>query len=100
MVLKGRELRHARIRKKVIGTPGRPRLCVFRSLNHLSAQLIDDTSCKVILGLSTNNPDMKSKIKSGGNVKAAQALGQEIAAKAKEKGLQKVVFWDVQREGF
>lgn len=92
MRIKGRELRHKRIRHKLIGTKDRPRLCVFRSLQNLSAQLIDDIEGKTILSMTTASKDLKSKIKYGGNVKAALALGEELAKKAKESGIEKVVF--------
>ncbi len=84
--------RHRRVRRKVIGSQERPRLCLHRSLNNLSAQIIDDVSRKIIFVLSTLNKDVKSKIKSGGNVQAASILGEALAKKAIEKGIIKVSF--------
>lgn len=84
--------RHQRVRRKVIGSQERPRLCLHRSLNNLSAQIIDDVSSKIIFGLSTLNKDVKSKIKSGGNIQAASILGEALAKKAIEKGIIKVSF--------
>jgi len=88
----GQELRHIRVRKKVIGTGAKPRLCVTRSLKNLSAQLIDDIEHKTLLALSTNSPLFKGKIKDGGNVKAALLLGEAFAKNAAEKGFSAVVF--------
>ncbi|MFH1868248.1 MAG: 50S ribosomal protein L18 [Candidatus Omnitrophota bacterium] len=87
-----RKMRHSRIRKKVIGQGERPRLCVSRSLNNLSAQIIDDTAGKTLLSLSTFSKDVKPEIKYGGNVKAAALLGKNLAEKAKAKGIATVVF--------
>lgn len=87
-----RLLRHARIRKKISGTPERPRLSVYRSLKHLEAQLVDDTKQQTVVSLSTRDKEFASKIKNGGNVKSAQALGQAFAAKAKKGGFSAVVF--------
>ena len=84
--------RHERIRKDVQGTSDRPRLCVHRSLKNLSAQIVDDTTGKVLLGKSTLAKDVKSKIKSGGNVEAASVLGASVAAVAISKGIKKVSF--------
>ena len=84
--------RHNRIRKKVSGTEKRPRLCLNRSLNNLTAQIIDDVSGKTLVSLSTFNKDIKKQLPYGGNKKAAEALGKIIAAKAKDKGITSVVF--------
>ncbi len=84
--------RHERIRKGIAGTTERPRLCLHRSLNNLQAQIIDDTSAKVIIGKSTLAKDVKSKIKTGGNIKAAVILGESVAAEAIKKGIKKVAF--------
>ncbi len=90
--IRQRVLRHKRARKKIIGTSKRPRLCVYRSLKNLSAQLVDDTNGKTILSLSTFSKDAKKSISYGGNAKAAVLLGQLIAEAAKEKGITEVVF--------
>ena len=87
-----RVYRHQRIRKSVVGSTERPRLCLHRSLNHLQAQIIDDTSGKVILGKSTSAKELCGKTKSGGNISAASILGEALAAVAKKKGITKVCF--------
>ena len=87
-----RTARHQRLRKKVTGAPGQLRLCVHRSLKNLQAQIIDDIQKKVLFGLSTLDKDLRAKMKTGGNVVAASILGEAIAVKAKEKGIQKVCF--------
>ncbi len=87
-----RVYRHKRIRKDMSGTPERLRLCVYRSLNNLFAQIIDDQKQKVLFGVSTLNKDLRKKIKSGGNVAAAEILGEALAKIAKEKGVLKVCF--------
>ncbi len=84
--------RHRTIRLKMHGTSSRPRLVVRRSLSHFYVQLIDDTESKILLSLSTNCKEIKQKILSGGNVKAAQFLGEQFAAKTKEKNITKVLF--------
>lgn len=89
--IEGRERRRKIIRKKVVGTSERPRLSVYRSLNNLYAQLIDDDSGKTIVSLSTVSPDVKSK-KDGGNVKGASALGSALADVCKKNNITKVVF--------
>lgn len=87
-----RERRVMRVRKKIFGTKERPRLCVYRSLNHFYAQIIDDMEGKTLVAISTADKDVKSTIKSGGNVHAAAALGAKFAEIAKSKGIGKVVF--------
>ncbi len=84
--------RHKRIRKQVFSTHNRLRLCVHRSLNNIHAQIIDDIQGKVLFGISTLDKSLKSKMKSGGNVVAASLLGEFLAIKAKEKGIQRVCF--------
>lgn len=93
-VSSNRIIRHFRIRKRVSGTPERPRLCLYRSLGHLEAQLVDDFDQKTIVGFSTKAKDFKKTagVKSSGNVKAAVQFGKYVAEKAKAKGIQKVVF--------
>ncbi len=88
----GRVKRHRRIRKKIVGTAERPRLCVYRSLNHMYAQLVDDTKGTTLMTVSTRSPDLKDKIKAGGNVKAATVVGEVLAERALGKGLTKAVF--------
>ena len=84
--------RHERLRKVVVGTSERPRLCVHRSLNHLYVQVIDDSTGKVLLGKSTQAKDLKSAFKSGGNVQAASVFGEKFAKEAVNKGIKKVCF--------
>ena len=80
---------HERIRKKMYGTSERPRLAVFRSLSHIYAQIIDDSKGVTLASASSVEKAGKTK---GGNVAAAKAIGKLIAGRAKEKGLQRVVF--------
>jgi len=79
---------HDRIRAKVQGTAERPRLNVYRSLNHIYAQVIDDAQGVTLVSAST----VASKAKTGGNVAAAKEVGKLVAERAKEKGIKKVVF--------
>lgn len=91
--IEGREKRHRRIRKKIIGTKERPRLSIRRSINHLYAQIIDDTAAKTLISLSTLSPDLRSKLaKAAGNVKGASLFGAVFAEKCKKEGITKVVF--------
>ena len=81
---------HKRIRNKVTGTSERPRLAVFRSLNHIYAQIIDDVKGQTLVSASSTEPDLRGK--SGGNAAAAKEIGKLIAERAKEKGINRVVF--------
>ena len=81
---------HSRIRKKVRGTADRPRLAVFRSLNHIYAQVIDDVSGKTLATASTIEKDLRGS--SGGNVEAAARVGKAIAERATAAGVSSVVF--------
>ncbi|HZL55865.1 MAG TPA: 50S ribosomal protein L18 [Bryobacteraceae bacterium] len=80
---------HARIRKKLKGTPERPRLAVFRSVAHIYAQVIDDSKGTTLVAASSMEKDSGP---TGGNVAAAKAIGTRVAERAKEKGINKVVF--------
>jgi large subunit ribosomal protein L18 len=82
---------HERIRKKVQGTAERPRLNVYRSLNHIYVQVIDDLNGKTLVSASTAE-GKKGERRTGGNVAAAKAIGKTIAERAKAKGIEKVVF--------
>ncbi|MFY9559703.1 MAG: 50S ribosomal protein L18 [Terriglobales bacterium] len=82
---------HDRIRKKVIGTPERPRLNVYRSLNHIYAQVVDDLKGVTIAAASTAE-GKKSDRTTGGNVASAKNVGKAIAERAKQKGITQVVF--------
>jgi large subunit ribosomal protein L18 len=84
--------RHRRIRKKMSGTAERPRVCIHRSLKNMSVSIIDDTSGKVLMGLSTLAKEIKGKVKNGGNIKAAEALGEAFARLAVSKGIKVVSF--------
>jgi large subunit ribosomal protein L18 len=79
---------HTRIREKVHGTAERPRLNVYRSLNHIYAQIIDDTKGHTLVSAST----LASKQKTGGNIAAAKEIGKQVAGRALEKGIKRVVF--------
>lgn len=83
-----RKARHARIRKRVEGTAERPRLCVFRSLKHLSVQIIDDTKGVTLAAAST----MEKALASTPNVEGAKKVGEAIGKRAKERGITQVVF--------
>jgi len=85
-----RSRRRTGIRKRVIGTPQRPRLCVYRSLNHMYAQVIDDLAGKTIVSASTL--DKEGRPESPGNTDAAASVGVRIAEKAKAAGVNTVVF--------
>ena len=82
---------HERIRKKVQGTAERPRLNVYRSVNHIYVQLIDDLAGKTLIAASSA-VGKKGLRKTGGNVASAKEIGKAIAEKAKSKGISKVVF--------
>jgi large subunit ribosomal protein L18 len=84
--------RHRRVRRKVFGTPERPRLAVFRSSEHIYAQVIDDTAHHTLVAASTLDPQLKSELKSGANCSASVLVGKLIAARLLEKGIEKVVF--------
>ena len=81
---------HSRIRKKVRGTAERPRLAVFRSVNHIYAQVIDDVNGKTLASASTVEKDLKGA--TGGNVEAAQRIGTAVAERALAAGVSSVVF--------
>ena len=90
--LRKRTRRHLRIRRKVVGTAERPRLSVYRSLKHIYCQIINDIEGRTLGAASTESPDLRSQIKYGGNVVAAEIVGKKIAEEAKNKGITKVVF--------
>jgi large subunit ribosomal protein L18 len=86
-----RTRRQGRVRNKINGTSQRPRLNVFRSLNNIYAQIIDDEKGITLVSASTLSPELKGKL-SGGNVEGARSVGALIASKALEKGVNIVVF--------
>lgn len=81
---------HERIRQRVKGSPERPRLAVFRSLKHISAQVIDDHAGHTLV--SASSVEKKAGIGNGGNVAGAKGVGKLLAQRAHEKGIKKVVF--------
>jgi large subunit ribosomal protein L18 len=83
---------HDRVRMKVSGTSERPRLCVYRSLDHIYAQIIDDHAGKTLVAASSADKDTKKNLKGGGNVAAAKVIGKAIAERAKAAGVARVVF--------
>ncbi len=84
--------RHTRVRKKIQGTAQRPRLNVYRSLNHIYVQVIDDAAGETLVSASTLDPALKGAIKGGGNIEGARAVGELAAKKCLEKGIENVVF--------
>lgn len=85
--------RKKRIRAKIVGTPERPRLCVFRSAKHIYAQIIDDHQGRTLAEASSLSKDLRlSVVSSGGNKQGAGIVGSEIAKRALAKGIKKVVF--------
>jgi len=85
-----RQAVHKRIRSKIAGSAERPRLAVFRSVNHIYAQLIDDAKGVTLASASTTETAWKGR--TGGNIAAAKEIGKAIADRAKEKGIKSVVF--------
>lgn len=81
---------HSRIRKKVRGTPERPRLAIFRSVNHIYAQVIDDENGRTLAAAATTEKDLKGA--TGGNTEAAQRIGRAIAERALAAGISNVVY--------
>src|SRR5512138_1853079 len=92
-----REKRRARIRRKISGTPERPRLTVYKSLKHMYAALVDDTSGKTLLSVGTTSKVLKNEVKDDDKTAAAKKVGAALAQAAKAKGIEAVVF---DRNGF
>lgn len=84
--------RHQRVRKDLYGTPEKPRLCVFRSNKNISVQVIDDVNGVTLVAASSLDKDLKGQIKNGGNKEAAKAVGEAIAKRALDKGIENVAF--------
>ena len=84
--------RHRSVRRRVMGTPQRPRLCVYRSLKHIYAQVIDDLSGRTLATASTLSEGLRGGLKGTGNCAAAAKVGELIAARAREAGIQAVCF--------
>jgi large subunit ribosomal protein L18 len=90
--IEGRERRKLRIRRKISGTPERPRLSVFRSLKHIYAQVVDDVAGKTLAHCSTLSKDVKPQADETTKSEAAKLVGKTLAAQLKAKGITKVVF--------
>ncbi len=87
-----RKLRHRRVMKKITGTSLRPRLCVFRSLNHIYAQIIDDSIGQTLVSMSTLDPQVRNNVGQVVKVKEAEMVGSQLAKEALNKGITHVVF--------
>ncbi len=87
-----RRTRQLRVRQRVIGTSERPRLNVFRSLNHIYAQIIIDETGRTLASASTIDPEIKGQVKRGGNIEAAKLVGAAVAKRALAAGVTEVVF--------
>lgn len=87
-----RVIRHARVRKKISGTPERPRLCVYRSNAHIYAQIIDDAAGTTLVSASTVEKDISSQIAELDKKGAGKIVGKTVAQRAVEKGITEVVF--------
>ncbi len=83
---------HLRVRTRVTGTPERPRLCVYRSLGHIYAQVIDDRTGRTLASASSLDKEMRKQLKGGGNVAGAKVVGKAIAERARAAGVELVVF--------
>lgn len=95
--VEARVRRRKRVRKRVKGTPERPRLSVFRSLRHTYAQVIVDTTGQTIISASTLSKEIRGELKQTGNTEAAKKVGELIARKSIDKGIKMVVF---DRDGY
>ncbi len=84
--------RQRRVRKKLTGTPERPRLCVFRSSKHIYAQVVNDENGTTLASASTLDPEVKAQVAYGGNKAAASAVGKAVAERAKQAGIDKICF--------
>ena len=87
-----RDRRHRRVRAKVEGTGSHPRLCVFRSLNHIYAQVIDDTKGNTLVSASSLDPDIKSETDGKVKIERAKLVGTRVAKRALGNGIERVVF--------
>jgi len=87
-----RDKRHHRLRRRVRGTTDRPRLAVFRSLNHIYAQLVDDDTSRTVVAADSRSKEFRTGQPRGGNVAAAKAVGTLLAQRAKAAGVERVVF--------
>lgn len=87
-----RERRELRVRKKIVGTMQRPRLVVARSNQNIQAQIVDDVSGRTLCAASSVSKDLRGQVSYGGNVKAAEIVGQKIGEKARSMGIELVAF--------
>lgn len=87
-----RVIRHARVRKKISGTPDMPRLCVYRSLKHIYAQIIDDTKGVTLVSASTLDPNLKGQLEEADKKGASKLVGKLVAERALQAGIKQVVF--------
>lgn len=87
-----RVIRHARVRKKISGTPDMPRLSVYRSLNHIYAQVIDDTKGITLVSASTVDPNLKGQLEEVDKKGASKLVGKLVAERALQAGIKQVVF--------
>lgn len=88
-----RRRRQMRIRKRLLGTPERPRLTIFRSLKHIQAQLIDDVNGRSLMGISSNAPQLKDQLQTvEGKCDKSREVGKALAERAQEAGISQVVF--------
>jgi len=83
---------HVRIRTRLTGKTQLPRLSVFRSINHIYAQIVDDTRGQTLVSASTRDKEVRTTLKTGGNVGAAKVVGQALAKRANAAGISRVVF--------
>jgi large subunit ribosomal protein L18 len=83
---------HRRIRRKISGDVARPRLCIFRSLKYIYAQIVDDSQGRTLAAASTAEKNLRGEMKQGGNIQASKLVGKTIAERAKAKGIETVVF--------
>ena len=87
-----RVIRHARVRKKISGTPNMPRLSVYRSLNHIYAQIIDDSKGTTLVSASTLDPNLKGTLAEANKKGASKLVGKLVAERALQAGIKQVVF--------
>ena len=87
-----RLIRHVRVRKKISGTPACPRLCVYRSLNHIYAQIIDDVAGNTLVAASTVEGEIQSQVAELDKKGASKIVGKVVAERALSKGIKQVVF--------
>ena len=87
-----RDERHRRLRRWVRGSAQRPRLAIFRSLNHIYAQLVDDEAGQTVVSVDSRSKAFRAEHRTGGNVAAAKAVGELVAQQAKARGIEAVVF--------